>query len=229
MKRLFALFLFVAASPTLNAQVLSLGARLGPTAYLEESFSETLHPFDYQQGAITPELFARYQRKNRWAFEASLVAPTRLYYEERVSAVGAGWQHGLQVTHTHYYELGLTAQYELSCPHAKKGAKPLRLHYYMGASAVLALVHDRSEVYSDTNPEASVMTIVNNDFQVWGGLNHMLAYDISRNWTLTAIGDFRVNLDYLVSFRHSYIADYPDASIGFRVGAAYRISKNKKK
>lgn len=228
MKKLFALLLLAASSTALNAQTLSLGTRLGPTAYLEADGLELIDPFVYQQGAITPEVFARYQGKKCWVFEASLAAPTSLYYEDRVSAVGFNWQNGQQITHSHYYELGLTVQYELTCPHAKKGAKSARLHYYIGASAIPTLVHDRADVYSDTNPEASVMTIVRNDFQIWAGLNHMLTYDISRQWTLTAMGDFRYDLNEFIEGRQ-HAGSYPAASIGFRLGAAYRILEKKKK
>jgi hypothetical protein len=228
MKKLFILFLLAASSTATNAQTLSLGTRLGPTAYLDASGWMMPDPFVYEQGAITPELFARYQGKKRWVFEASLAAPTSLYYEERVSAVGFNWQNGLQVTHSHYYELGLTVQYEMTCPHSRKGAKPPRLHYYIGVSAIPTFVHDRADVYSDTNPEASVMTVVRNDFQIWAGLNHMLTYDISRQWTLTASGDFRCDLNEFIE-GHEPAGSYPDASFGFRLGAAYRIWEKKKK
>jgi hypothetical protein len=227
MKKLFAAILFVLISPTLHAQMLSAGLRLGPTAFVDVSRRGTEMPFEFQQGAVTSELFARYQLKRRWAFEATLSASTRLHTEERVSAIDATWSHGIEETNTYYYELGVAAQYELTCRHMKKPPKPSRFHYYIGISAGAVLAADRSEVYPDGQPEVSVMSIVSNDFQLWGGFNHMLSYDFSTHWTLMAKGDFRANLNSLTGIGYRAGGNYPDASIGFRLGAAYRIWKKK--
>jgi len=227
MKLFVATILFVAIAPALNAQTLDGGFRIGPTAFMEVNRGMARIPFEYQQGAITPELFVRYQGKSHWVFEASLAAPTRLYYEERVTAIGASWQHGLQITKSHQYELGLAAQYELSCRHAKKTAKQSRFHYYMGISATAVLVNDRSEVYEEGYPESSVMSIVANDFQLWGGSNHTLTYELTKHWTVLATGDTRFNLNRLTGVGYSYGGSYPAASIGFRLGAAYRIWEKK--
>jgi hypothetical protein len=227
MKKLFAAILFVLISPTLHAQVLSAGLRLGPTAFLEVSGRGTVMPFEFQQGAITSELFARYQLKRRWAFEATLSAATRLHTEERVSAIDAAWSTGVEETNTYYYELGLAAQYELTCRHAKKPAKPSRFHYYFGISAGAVLAAGRSEVYADGQPAVSVMSIVVNDFQLWGGFNHTLSYDLSKHLSLMAKADFRVNLNSLTGIGDSSVDNYPDASAGFRLGAAYHIWKKR--
>ncbi len=225
MKHFFATLAFAVAFSGLHAQSLGVGARVGATSFLEYSGVGPARPFDYLQSSVTPEVFMRYRAKKHWAFEASLEA-SRLHREESVEAIDAPWHYAHGVINTNMYGLGLGAQYEVACHHRGREAAPRRFHYYIGISVHGVLAHEVENIYPVETPDKAVLTIVRNDWQLWGGITHTFSYDLDKRISLIGTFDTRLNLGR--AFFNCYGNEAPAASAGLRLGAAFRLSGSRK-
>ena len=222
MKKLItACAVLVLAVTDMAAQGISAGLRTGTSCWMQRTTEKSgpLEATPAQHRSWDQEVFVRWERPGRWAFEAGF-SHASVKKSEILSVTGDDFPYNTEyfqnIRPGHNYDLSLSAQYDITCAHMKACPLLRRLRSYVGVSIIPTVTTLRPGL--DPTPDEQTV------FQTWTGLSHTMVYNVTQHLAVSTAVEGRFAPTELFSGSFNAGEYRPAARMGVRLGVAYRFS-----
>ncbi len=227
MKKIFTILLVGCVAATAHAQQLSAGFQTGASYWLQHQQQRSLAKSAVSDHHISWEqtLFARYETKNRLAFEVGLNHNKLKQYGVVSWVLGdEGLDGETTRSTTHYTTLNVSIQYDITCPHMQECPVMKKFKDYVGVMVAPVWVNQKTDHYGEdftrTNVDHSVKS---SQVQIWAGLNNTISYALCDHLNILSVVSFQVQPEDFFSKSKPANRVNADSRFSYQFGIAYKF------